>query len=384
MRGRYLRASSGLRTSLIAAVTLNTNTFISINMTKSNIVKCRPREYITKYARKYPDAWRKVDVLRAARGFDLPQWPDWCFLPLAGAAAIVSGGWGKIPSLNSPNDLATLGALATWRVTQGIYRFDPMVYNSVRDTPLDREIPCEILYRLPEWCVYIETPGLGSEDWSIHGAFGHLEFDIDTKRPELRLVFDSDTGPLPIPLHLGPWSLAEAMDRTVAESKRQMGLLGLHDLSDLRDPLLNVEFRAFILPFVRQVVSLLLYLCSQAAEIGDGKTEPRKPQPKRVRGLPRLFPAEKPTMWDVGVRMGAALRRAYSAESARSAGHGGAHSGPKPHIRVAHWHGFWSGPRDDGPRKGTAERRFDVRWLPPISVNVDDLESLPAVARSVK
>lgn len=41
-------------------------------------------------------------------------------------------------------------------------------------------------------------------------------------------------------------------------------------------------------------------------------------------------------------------------------------TGPRGHIRRAHWHSFW---------KGTGEARcLDVRWLPPIPVNLDTPE----------
>ena len=276
-------------------------------------------------------------------------------------------------------DVGDMGALAAWRITQGIYRFDPGVYDAVHHTPLKRDIPCDILYRLPEWCVYIETPGFQSELGEIYGAFAHLEWDVNTARVELRLVIDCDDGLIPLPLHLGPWSLREALDRTMAESLRQAALMGLAEVLQTGD-----EFRARILSFATPLVSLLLYLCSQAAEIGDGKKAPHNPRPKRVHGVPRFFPAEKPTTWNVGMRLGAALRRAYAAAEAGNDDKGGTHASPRPHIRRAHWHGFWSGPIEDGPGRETVKRRFELRWLPPISVNVDDVGEMPAVFRTVK
>ena len=48
-----------------------------------------------------------------------------------------------------------VGALAAWRATQGIERFDPTIFEAVWDTPLTGELPTELLYRLPEWCCYV-------------------------------------------------------------------------------------------------------------------------------------------------------------------------------------------------------------------------------------
>ena len=71
----------------------------------------------------------------------------------------------------------------------------------------------------------------------------------------------------------------------------------------------------------------------------------------------------------------AALRRAYHAAEVQL---GGTHSGPRPHVRRAHWHSFWTG------KVGSEERRLKPRWLPPIPVNLDDPDSIPAVIRPVK
>ena len=63
---------------------------------------------------------------------------------------------------------------------------------------------------------------------------------------------------------------------------------------------------------VSPLVSLVLYLCSQAAEIragGGGDRRPAPPQPVKTKKGLRLFPPERPTPWEVGYRLGAALRR---------------------------------------------------------------------------
>ncbi|GAP34654.1 hypothetical protein ISF6_5362 [Piscinibacter sakaiensis] len=95
-----------------------------------------------------------------------------------------------------------------------------------------------------------------------------------------------------------------------------------------------------------------------------------------------MFPADWPSTWDVGVRLGAALRQAYQAAETGS----GTHAGPRPHVRRAHWHTILSGPRqrEDGSVIPTAERRADLRWMPPIPVNVQDLDQLPATVRRVE
>jgi hypothetical protein len=94
----------------------------------------RPGKILGIYSRLYPNAWKQVDDFRSSRK-ELGDWPDWCFLPLAGTYAIVSRG----KALQSPNQaqhVGILGALAAWRVTQGFYRFDPTTFDALWKTPV--------------------------------------------------------------------------------------------------------------------------------------------------------------------------------------------------------------------------------------------------------
>lgn len=327
----------------------------------------RPKQHLVTAGKLYPGAWRQYDAFRQDRGRGgLPDWPDWCYCPLAGAYAIVSGGGEARVPTQIVGDVARLGALAAWRATQGIYRFDDALRAHLLDTPLTGELPCDVLHRLPEWCVYIETPGNVVARQEMYGFFAHLEHDANTGREELRLLLDCDEALVPMPIHLGKWSLGEAVARALDVSRVHALATGMEipgsaqrDLSETAAPL----------------VSLLLYLCADEAEIGDGKVQPTRPVPKRTKHGWRLFAAEKPSVWDVGVRLGAALRRAQAAQQIEVSKESGTHARPRAHIRRAHWHTFLSG-------AGRTDRR--LKWLPPIPVNVDSPDELPAVIRDVK
>lgn len=337
---------------------------------------CRPCDHLVAAGKHYPEAWKTADEFRADRGRDgLPDWPDWCYLPLAGWYAIVSGGGDSRVPAHMIGDVGRLAALGTWRSTQGIYRFDPALYQAIIETPVDGNLPHDVLYCLPEWCVYVETPGLAWNERPMHGFFAHLEWDANTGRPELRLLLDSETDLLPIPLHLGPWPLAESISRMT-------DVASIHSMGTGLGPV-PAGTGGIIRSWVEPLVSMLLYLCSQNAEIGDGSRTPANPAPTRTKKGWRMFPPDKSTTWEVGVRLGAALRRAYHAEQT---GQGSTHAGTRPHIRRAHWHGFRSGPmkRGDGSEIPTGERKFALKWLPPIPVNVDDPADLPATVRPVK
>jgi hypothetical protein len=357
----------------------------------------RAREILAAIGRGYPHAWQQADHFRAQRGRGgLPDWPDWCYLPLHASYAIASGGGDNRVPLEHAHHVGIVGALAAWRMTQGIYRYDPALYTAVCDTPLERDLPVDPLYRLPEWCVYIETTA-GNLSWPeadgstrpIHGAWAHLDWDERDGAPhhELRLVLDCARDPaaplnpwsgcVPVPIILGAGGLAAAVERVIdsgAREARKAGYTQGWEADAHADAHAGAQqYAGRIAP----LVSLALYLCADDAEIGTGARRPANPEPKRTRRTGwRLFAAAGPTTWDVGVRIGAALRRAYQAEET------GGEAIPtgravRPHIRRAHWHTFLAGPRVAEAR----ERR--VKWLPPIAVNVTDAGALPAVVRRV-
>ena len=308
----------------------------------------RPIKHLAAAGGMYPNAWKQIDIFRAGRGKDLPDWPQWCFLPMAAWYAIVSEG-GNMPLSRVP-DVGRLAALGAWRYSQGVYRFDDSVYESLRGTVPSGDMPVEVLYRLPEWSVYIETPGA---DWlgdALYGFWAHLEFDINQKKPELRLLLDTEQSLIPIPLHMGNWTITEAVDRAMEETMNQGRALGMAmPATPPPSDLLAANLYG--------LVSLVLYLCSDEIEVDDEREPgitPQRPRPTRTKGSWRLFPAKRPRVWSVGTKLGQLLRKPI--ESGETTG-----NTKSAHLRRAHWHGFWSGPRD-------GERRFNYKWLPPVAV----------------
>lgn len=307
----------------------------------------RPLSHLQLAGSRYPGAWKHVEMFRQARGVDLPAWPEWCFMPVSAWHAIVSQGKPLPPHLIG--DVARLAALGTWRYSKGVYRIDLDVFTQLTKTPVIREIPSDVLLRLPEWCVYIETPGLSWFGTALHGFFVHLESDINDGRKELRFLLDCDSGLAGIPIHIGPWTLIESVDRMAAEADkfRQPGTPALSGTDNVPD----------IASQIQPLLSLTLYLCCDEPDIQDRTnpgSKPGRPTPtKTKRGL-RWFEAPHVRLWSAGATTGEALRQAtaISEDTGRKV---------SPHLRRAHWHGFWRGPID-------GERKFFVKWLPPTLV----------------
>jgi hypothetical protein len=342
----------------------------------------RPLVHLHQVAQQYPGLWPQLDRLRAARGQGLPQWPDWCFLPLAGTVAALTQGAPQPDLRPLGMQIGIVGALAAWRATQGIYRFDPTVFDAVWDTPLTGELPTALLYRLPEWCCYVPVepsrclvPGLEA----LHGFWVHLEWDANTHHTELRFVLDlaGDTL-LPLPLHVQETGgIAGAFARTLEVSGEQLARAG------------EVEYATQVWqqsagtardlsPYLAPLVSLTLYLCSQAADLQEARGQTRRPtwpQPTKTKHGPRLFPPAQSTTWHVAYRLGAALRSAQQMSSQSqepteaNTEDESPRQPPRAHIRRAHWHTYYVG---EGSRTDRSKAQVRVRWLPPIPVGLPD------------
>ncbi|HEX6939337.1 MAG TPA: hypothetical protein VF158_07985 [Longimicrobiales bacterium] len=328
----------------------------------------RPLHWLIEYGRRHPGAWRRFEEMRADRSRGLPTWPAWCFAPLAAGMAIASRGtaserfasWPLAERVRVGREAAILTALAAWRMTKGVYVFDPDLLQALWLTPVTGSIPSDLLERLPEWCVYVPLDRDG-----LRGVWAHLESDANDGHAELRLVTIAGGTLEPLAIHLGG-SVAEGVESMLAAGAALAGV-PVHNRE------LEVEARR-ARAVAEPIVSLLLWLCSERPEI-EGRGRPGNPKPKRVKGALREFAAPGPRTWAVGARVGAALRAARgAAERAEGEATG---RRVRPHVRRAHWHTYWTGPR-------SGEQTPVLRWLHPILVAGGDVDELPAVVRAVK
>lgn len=310
------------------------------------------RQHLKWLSKRYPNIWEEAEKLRRE---ERHHWPDWCYLPLRYWIRLLVKLHPNI--VNSTDDAGRLLILGAWRTTQGIYRFDPDLYASLIKTPLTGDLPYKLLYRLPSWGIYIETPGLCH---TVKGVYACLSWDAEDG-DELYLIWDSSSfqflAPFLIPL--GHGSLVDCLQPISKKVDANTFSIGIEKTAS--------------------VISLLLYLCSEEADYE------RRPISKGVQlssnGKPRITNVpEIARVWDVGVRVGAALRKAQQVAEAEYGNTPNAQDHTKfrtcrPHWRRAHWHTYYTGPKN-------GERTPLVKWLPPVAVKLDG-QSLPTVIHHV-
>lgn len=302
-----------------------------------------------------PEAWELMERFHASNGVDLPAWPDWCYAPMAASLAVAR-------RVSTGHDSVTLGqqlaALAPWRISKEAYVFDPDMEQLLYEQADDLEIPGEILLQLPYPCFYVETSALEYAGERFCGMLVHLEYDANNRDRELRLLFlRADGTGFGTPVHIDDSSVSASMQRTLREAhKNARG-------SGMAPPLMDsAEIDAFV-AFLSRALQLVLYICASNADIGPSSEQAFIT--RRSSTIKDRYAEIR--KWDIGFRVGSAVRAHHetlAAEELRqSAEHNGSqHKAPRPHMRRGHWHHYWVG------SKKTDSQRLVLRWVAPIAV----------------
>lgn len=279
---------------------------------------------------------------------DMPDWPSWCFLPSSLWAALV---WRQNSSPESSDfdffeEGGFLSVISAWRYSKGIYRLDASLLSALTETDIAEELPSELFQRMPEWSIYVESPGLPWAGTPINGFWASLDWDYTSNNQYLWFVLNSDRGLLPFCIEVGVKSIEELM-------RKAMALM----YEKIKSSHYNVTEESVRQNFqeLRSLISIVLYLCSSEPDIDPmlmPKMACRESLFREGKKGSYLFTPEKPRVFHVGNTLGAKLRSTESLASGRTV---------KTHLRRAHWHGFWKGPR-------SGERKFIYRWIPPVVV----------------
>lgn len=333
-----------------------------------------PLELLRRMTAEHPGIWDDMEMLHKENGTGgLPHWPEWCYAPIAAAMASVMGPDEATldRKREAVRDAQAVAALAPWRQSKEVYVLDPDMQGLLFEQE-DLDLSVETLLRLPYPGFYIEFAADNSYiSKTFHGVFIHLEYDVDNGDRELRLLYLPRAGiPFGIPVHLDAGTIADSVRETYRQAHK-----AVEEDPELRRALLTDEAcmdqQADI---YRQTVQVVLYLCAQNAEISQNSEQAF--YTKRTPTIKDRYAEIR--KWDVGMRIGKAIR-AYRGESvAKSKPEGGHHASPRPHMRRGHWHSFWSGPKADPD-----QRKLELMWVAPTIVGANQEVEPPVTLHKV-
>jgi hypothetical protein len=269
----------------------------------------RGQAFVKEMRKRYPGVLGQMTHFADQKGAPgAEDWPDWCWVPMAGAYAVVCPTGVMLPGDPRVDDMARVAALSTWWLTKGVYWIDDEAGAkhvgqawSSPGVPVEKPLrPDRILNGLPQQCVYIALPPHPPVEVGelphVLGAFVHLEYDYRGGRPELRLLLDRDgtwDGLTAVPVLLDrPTLLASARELAKPEA-----FGGVQD-EDQREILAQLVRLAPFLVWPAVEALLDHDLVISGWDLPGEQPQPAEP---RTTGVPRWKGAAKPARWRVGI-----------------------------------------------------------------------------------
>lgn len=310
------------------------------------------------FCRQHPQMTANIEQVRLMKGKAFPDWPYWCFLPITRWLMLFMGGQKREFTPAVWLELQKLSVLGTWRYSKGIYTPHPSLLNALAETPLSDSLPVDVFLRFSEWCIYVSTPGMCMQGEELYGFWAIVNQNDVNNDKSLYLLLNRENG-----LKLESFRLKTGSVNTILEDMFHEGLDASGATPETVETLKHSEYLSVYLKNqardVGRLLSILLYICSDEPEIDSERqpgSYPARPKPVKTKKGFRLFPVNGPRYWRVGENMGEMLATALSETDICTA----TGRQVRVHLRRGHWHGFWSGKRDE-----PEARKFSYHWLPP-------------------
>jgi hypothetical protein len=346
-----------------------------------------------KFNKKYPGFCDAMAHIRLSRKH---KWPDIYYIPICEAMSVIKcdsimykvlqvGGMDALNKYLTANDISnqlhTMVAHYAWEATKLIYRFHPNIIPYITDTPLEGNIPTDMLFHFPVWCPYIETPGFKYtfNNRNILGFFVYLNIrtDLNLNNPSLRFLLHLDDKTTATYVINIEQTIDESIKRDAQTSlnyKRMCEHLSAEDEASYLSRV-ECECKKDRL-FISALLNIVLYLCAKNSDIRESSTNsPSTSKPKSKREDPPDSTRNHPLIYEVGYRIGARVGRKdkplTQTQEERKERKGRA---VRPHVRQAHWHHFWKGSKKDPER-----RELVHKWLCPILVRGRKEDMIPTI-----
>ena len=271
-----------------------------------------PLELLRRISAKYPNAWEQMEMFHRMNGTNgLPKWESWCYAPISAAIAVAMDGLEDSfdTRMNAITDAQAIAALAPWRQSKEVFIIDPDLQELLFGQDEELTINSEILLQIQYQCFYIQFAGIFDFlGYPCHGVFVHLEDDANANDKELRLLYLTGDGyTIGEPIHIDEGTLEESIAHTRMEAfnnvpdehpeVRRRLMTGLENLAQ--------ESAAY-----KKTLQIILYLCAQNAEIAPDSEQAFITKRSSTGQIRDQY--EEIRKWDVGFRIGAAVRKARS------------------------------------------------------------------------
>ena len=121
------------------------------------------------FCKRYPEAISGIEKVRLMKGREIPDWPYWCFFPESHWTMLFMGKQRSQFTREMWRYIQKRQVLGTWRYSKGIYSVHPALLNALTETSITDSLPMDVFLQLPEWCIYVRTPGMIMDGEPLYG-----------------------------------------------------------------------------------------------------------------------------------------------------------------------------------------------------------------------
>jgi hypothetical protein len=270
---------------------------------------------------------------------DRKELPSYCFLPISSWVKMAKNFINFKEDDNKNYEMCQkyimfyykLSVYGTWSVSKIIYKINEDFLKELISTEISNNIPSDVFKKIPFPCIYIETPGLSLIKYKMNGFWMITEFSPDNSETSssVSIFLNGD---------------------------EQCDYLPLCSLTSEKISIYIEDSDISII--LNKIIPICLYICSENNRINEDSSSPLTyGTHNKKKDKFRLIEPSKAKVRIIGEKEGALIRdyhnRVYSERDSSP-------SKMSPHIRRAHWHGYWCG-------KNRSE--FKYNWVSPSFIN---------------
>lgn len=351
------------------------------------IKQIKPQDLYMDTVNLFPGIFTEIDDVQAKTGTALAS---------GQISNIIIESYGK-SLVQAQEHVARVYALSKWRKNKQMYVFDYDIATELMNSfDSAEDIPVEAFDNMPYDSVHISIEGTSvgffvSKDITFdkdkklikslqfYLPIGNQRLDLSLRRSTIARCMTADFN-----------AIMNSLDDPETLDKVALAYPAI-DKANIKQLIENDYKREYerSRKILETCLSLLLYLCSQNAEVEyEGSTEIAR-EPKKEKSAddelnptvhPRTLKA-KPSAVMVGYRIGEAIRYHKQQEKSRgSAGRRTHESQAKraAHVRRGHYHHYWVGSRRDDSRK------LILKWVAPTFVNGHNEDELVPTIHNIK
>jgi len=312
---------------------------------------CQPWEFINNKNNK-----TVIDSMRQ----ELKAGPD--SMPITITVNVINA----LSNNKGAQDAHALSALWLWNRSLKVFDFDKYLSSELSTNVNLSDIPVDRFYRLPVPCPFIVFP---IPELDIFGFFAYVDRSFETDEMRFTVLSSDGSWHSPYWFNMKYDNALKGFYNQVEEDKKTDWFAELsRNANPAQDE--NVKYDPSLLPVF---ANFAMYLTADNID-----SQPRQATVKKAQGKPVYISNQSPEINNVGYRIGEAYNR-YVERSKYENNAEQVNSDRKmpPHIRKAHWHTFFKGPKGEN-------RQIVVHWLSAISVNFNLNENVVPTIHDVK